>query len=101
MNRRLRQSIAVGLAVCLLLLSGLVYSQTVPHAAHHAHHKAATHTTALCSWMCAAGQGLEAIPFVLYAQLQPLIIVDLASSEDLQGIVRLPSHSRAPPLSLV
>jgi hypothetical protein len=55
--------LALGLALCLLTLSGVMYPQTVAHAAHHAHHKAATHSTALCTWMCAAGQAQEHISF--------------------------------------
>jgi hypothetical protein len=55
--------LALGLALCLLTLSGVMYPQTVAHAAHHAHHKAATHSTALCTWMCAAGQAQEYISF--------------------------------------
>ena len=92
MTRRLLPLLAVGLAVCILLLSGLVYPQAVAHAAHHAHHKAATHATALCTWMCAAGQGLEAIQIVLHAHIQPVTYVDAAPSEDPRGKVPLPSH---------
>jgi len=49
------------LAGWLVLLSGLVYPQLSAHAAHHAHHNAATHATALCSWLCAAGQTAEGV----------------------------------------
>jgi len=55
--------VAIGLALCLLTLSGVMYPQTVAHAAHHAHHKSATHSTALCTWMCAAGQAQESVSF--------------------------------------
>ncbi|HLZ35438.1 MAG TPA: hypothetical protein VKP13_15630 [Nitrospira sp.] len=52
--------LAVGLlAAWLVLLSGVVYPQLTAHAAQHAHHSAATHATALCSWLCAAGQAAE------------------------------------------
>lgn len=40
-----------------------MYPETVAHAAHHAHHKSATHSTALCTWMCAAGQAQEIVAF--------------------------------------
>jgi hypothetical protein len=62
--------VAVGLALCLLILSGVMYPQTVAHAAHHAHHKAATHSTALCTWMCAAGQAQEHISFNFQIELE-------------------------------
>lgn len=64
--------IAVGVAVCLLVLSGLMYPQTVAHAAHHAHHKAATHSTALCTWMCAAGQAQESVSFNFRIDTEPV-----------------------------
>ena len=91
----------MGLAVCLLFLSGLVYSQTVPHATHHAHHKATTHASALCSWMCAAGQGLEATPFVFNAHMQPVTVVDALPVEHLNALIPLFSRSRAPPVPSV
>ena len=47
-----------------------MYPQTVAHAAHHAHHKAATHSTALCTWMCAAGQAQEHISFNFQIELE-------------------------------
>ena len=98
MNKSLRRSVAVGLAVCLLLLSGLVYPQTVAHAAHHAHHKAATHATALCSWMCAAGQVLEGISFGFHATLSPVTLTGIVVSHEPASAVVLTSLSRGPPL---
>src|SRR5207237_8969715 len=82
MTKSLRRSVAVGLAVCLLLLSGLVYPQTVAHAAHHAHHKAATHATALCSWMCAAGQVLEGVSFGLHTHTGPVSLTGIPLSHE-------------------
>lgn len=68
--------VALGLAVCLLVLSGMMYPQTVAHAAHHAHHKAATHSTALCTWMCAAGQAQETVSFNFQAEWEAVHLVD-------------------------
>ena len=56
-----RHILVWALAACVLLAIGLVYPQTVPHAVHHAHHTAATHTSALCAWLCAVGQSLEGL----------------------------------------
>jgi hypothetical protein len=53
-----------------------MYPQTVAHAAHHAHHKAATHSTALCTWMCAAGQAQEHISFHFQIELEVVPSVD-------------------------
>jgi hypothetical protein len=60
MNRSLKQTFVLGLVAGLLLLGGLGSAQATTHALHHAHHQAATHATAFCSWLCAAGQGAEA-----------------------------------------
>lgn len=54
------KQLAVGvLAAWLALLSGVAYPQLTVHAEQHAHHSAATHANALCSWFCAAGQTAE------------------------------------------
>lgn len=54
------------LALWLVLLSGVVYPQLAGHAAKHAHHNAATHTTALCSWLCIAADSV-ASPYVEFS----------------------------------
>jgi hypothetical protein len=54
------KTVAVGLALGWLILSGAVYPATVPHELHHAGHHAQdhakTHASSLCSWLCAVGQ---------------------------------------------
>lgn len=60
-----RKSLALLVLISALSLNGLAYAQTVEHEWHHAHHQAATHSSVLCSWMCAAGQmldGVQAVP---------------------------------------
>ncbi|MGA6827898.1 hypothetical protein ACO9S2_09825 [Nitrospira sp. NS4] len=61
------------MAAWLLLLSGMVYPQLAAHASEHAHHAATTHATALCSWLCAAGQTAED------AALLSLLVVSVTS----------------------
>lgn len=97
MRLSVSRSIAVGLSLCLLLLSGLVYVQAMEHAAHHAHHQAATHASVLCSWMCAAGQSLECAAVVFQADLSPLALADLPVAQEPHSAVRLSSASRGPP----
>ncbi len=65
MTRAVHRSVTLGLTACLMLLHGMVFPQTVEHAIHHARHQAATHATVLCTWMCAAGEILDAyqVPF--------------------------------------
>ena len=98
MRRLRRKSIALLVIVCALFLNGLVYAQTVEHESHHAHHQAATHATAICSWMCAAGQMLDGV------QLVPQTRFDLLAF-DLAAIFQEPSSqpvasptSRGPPV---
>jgi hypothetical protein len=96
-NRPLQRSLAVGLIACLLLLSALVYAQTVRHAAHHVHHQAATHASALCSWLCAAGQGLEGVTVVLQTLIGLLTLtVVLLAQKPLSPLLGF-SSTRGPP----
>ncbi|MBI3603343.1 MAG: hypothetical protein HY205_02715 [Nitrospirae bacterium] len=97
MNRTIQQFIAVGLTVCLLLLSGAVYVQALDHAAHHAHHQAATHSTALCSWLCAAGQSLEGVAFDFQAYVGLLALALLVVSQQPRAILITSPATRGPP----
>ncbi len=97
MSRRVVPVVAVALAGVLLLLSGLLYPATVPHALHHAHHQAATHATALCSWLCAAGQMTESSVPVVGSEFRPIAWVSrqIADNPSTSPTYRPPS--RAPP----
>jgi hypothetical protein len=97
LSRRTLRSVAVGLAFCLLLLSGLAYPQTVAHAGHHAHHTAKTHASVLCSWMCAAGQVFEGGTVVLQSDRSPVAAVSLVEVQAPAGVVRSTTPSRGPP----
>src|SRR5918999_6328004 len=92
-----RRGVSAALVLCLLLLSGPVYAQTVRHAAHHAHHNAATHATAICSLMCAAGQVLEASWLDLPISSGPVWTLLVPPIAELVGIIAPPSSSRGPP----
>lgn len=59
MNHRLRQIAVAGFALWLVALSGIVYPQLTAHMGQHEHHSAATHATALCSWLCVAADAVE------------------------------------------
>jgi hypothetical protein len=47
------------LLVCLLFVNAFMAAPSVGHAAHHANHEAGTHSSGLCAWLCAAGEGVE------------------------------------------
>ena len=59
MTHKIRQCVVGGFALWLVALSGIVYPQLTAHMAQHAHHRAATHATALCSWLCIAADAVE------------------------------------------
>ena len=94
-----RRILAWGLVGCLLLLNGLVYAQTVEHSVHHAHHRAATHASVLCSWMCAAGQSLEGIAFDFQVYVGLLAFAVLSSSHKPTTLSLFFFETRGPPLS--
>jgi hypothetical protein len=93
----MRQGAAGLLSVWLVVLSGLVYPQLTSHVDRHAHHNAATHATALCSWLCIAGDAVGVNP-VDIAPVQPAVPIPislLASHTCTSSSTQLPV--RAPP----
>jgi hypothetical protein len=89
---------AVGvLALWLVLLSSLFYSQLTSHIAQHAHHNASAHATVLCSWLCMAADAVEGAT----ADVTPISKIDLLKQESLCTQIRAPLSvqppSRAPP----
>lgn len=64
-----RKTLILGLALTLLVVSGVASAQMVAHASQHAHHKASTHGTMVCVWMCAAGQVLAGAHIEVHAAL--------------------------------
>ncbi len=95
--RRILRSVAVGVAVCLLLVSGLAYPQTVAHAGHHAHHTAKTHASVLCSWMCAAGQVFEGTAVILQSDRSLIGFASPITVAEPTSVTRLTTPSRGPP----
>ena len=78
-SSRRKQALAVILAFCMLVVGGLASAQSIAHESQHAHHQKATHDTVLCSWMCAAGQGVEGAVVEAMFELFPLEWLELAS----------------------
>src|SRR3990172_4118595 len=97
MNCKIRQFAVAGLALWLVALSGIVYPQLTAHMAQHAHHNAATHATALCSWLCAAGHTAENV--VPPTPTSPTTISQAVEVEYLAtgSSSFLPRASRGPP----
>ena len=88
---------ALSLAACFLFVSVVLSGQAASHSLHHAAHKAATHSSALCSWLCAAGQVLQAYEFEVsgpFFSLDLVVPVDPTTTD--KPLVFSP-FSRAPP----
>ena len=85
------------MVVCLLLVSGLAYPQTVAHDGHHTHHTAKTHASALCSWMCAAGQVFEGTAVVLLSDRSPVAVLAVIVVQEPSSVVHSTTPSRGPP----
>jgi len=98
MNCRIQQFAVGGLALWLVALSGIVYPQLTAHMAQHAHHKAETHATALCSWLCVAADAVEGTVVDL-AAVQSSNFLEQASPVTKFHLLHVPQPpSRAPPL---
>jgi hypothetical protein len=98
MAHKIRQCVIGGFALWLVALSGIVYPQLTAHMGQHEHHSAATHATALCSWLCIAadaveGTGVDLIPVQYIAVLEH---TPPATEPQLPHSPQPPS--RAPPL---
>lgn len=98
MHSVITRSLACFLILSILLVGGLASAQSISHESHHnTHHQKATHSTSLCTWMCAAGNVLDpgTVPYLI--DLSPV-----AWSEPHSTISILPSPlhqttSRGPP----
>jgi len=97
MNHRALKFLSILLVLCVLSIGGLAQAESVEHAGHHAQHKAATHGTLLCSWMCAAGTVLDTAVVTFQAELSPVGLVTLPHSAQPSIEACQTSSSRAPP----
>ena len=79
-----RQILVLPLVACLLLVPALASPAMVTHEAQHDHHTAATHSSALCSWLCGAGQGFDLTDSVFVPTIAFLTTLDIESAD--QGL---------------
>jgi len=92
-----RQILVLPLVACLLLVPALASPAMVAHEAQHAHHKAATHSSALCSWLCGAGQGIETSSIQLDSVLQLLDLLETYGVDEVLPATATPTFFRGPP----
>lgn len=97
-NRSIQYSIAVSLAICLLIVSAGLAGQAATHSFHHAHHDAKTHSSILCAWLCATGQGIHVLSLNLDLTFQVLVNPILPAPYTFPFVVVSSPGSRSPPL---
>ena len=98
MKRKIQQCVIGGLALWLVALSGIVYPQLTAHMGQHEHHNAATHATALCSWLCIAADAVEGTS-IHFAPLEQVALVEQEFlGSQISAILSTQPPSRAPPL---
>ncbi|WP_455379608.1 hypothetical protein [Petrachloros mirabilis] len=100
MDRVKQKCFVWGLLICLVLVNGYMVAPSVAHAAKHASHKAGTHSTGLCAWLCAAGQGIETSSIIPEAKPLPTDIVVFERVVQTQQVLPLQAFLRGPPLSI-
>ncbi len=92
-----RQAFVWALVFCIALVNGAMAAPSVGHAGHHADHKASTHSTGLCAWLCAAGDNVESSVVQFTSNLQLLEEVGSAPTEAVPNTVSLLYFLRGPP----
>ncbi len=97
MTRPSRTWLILGVLACFLIMSGVVSSQAAAHSLHHVHHNAATHSTILCSLMCAAGQVVSVAEPVFDAPLTVLHVLEVSNVHPVTLTVPTLRFSRGPP----
>lgn len=99
MQSKLTRFLACLLVVCIIVVGGLASAQSISHESHHnQHHQKATHSTSLCTWMCAAGNVLDngTAPYLI--DLAPVGWSELHGSVSILNSPLRQSTSRGPPV---
>ena len=97
MIRLYRQIFILPLVACLLLVPALASPAMVTHETQHAHHKAATHSSALCTWLCGVGQGFETSSIQLSSIFHSFDLLDTHDFDEVLPAVTTPKFFRGPP----
>jgi len=97
MNRARSYGLVWGLLLCLVLVNGSMAAPSVAHAAQHGAHKAGTHSSGFCAWLCAAGQGIEVSPVRVDAAWRPFCTIELQFIEELREDISFQPFLRGPP----
>jgi hypothetical protein len=99
MHYSIRQGVVGGFALWLVALSGVVYPQLAAHMGQHEHHNAATHATALCSWLCIAADVVEGTSVYVAPVEQVALIEQTFVVPQSSAVLSVQPPSRAPPFA--
>ena len=97
MKRFQHPILVVAVLASFVFVSSVLSAQAAAHGAHHAHHKASTHTSNICSWMCAAGQVLQSVDFEVRGPVLTTLAFESMIPFSVDLLVSGSSQSRAPP----
>lgn len=89
--------IACTLVLCLLIVGGLAAAESLTHESQHAQHQKTTHSSVLCSWICAAGQVLDVAGAPVSAEPSPVALAELYGPRIVSGDTTLSIPPRSPP----
>lgn len=89
--------IACTLALCLLIVGGMAAQESLAHESQHAHHQKTTHSSVLCSWICAAGQVLDVVGAPVSVEQSPVALAELYGPRIVSGNTILSIPPRSPP----
>ena len=99
MTYKLRQCVVGGFALWLVALSGVAYPQLTAHMGQHEHHSAATHASALCSWLCIAADAVEGTS-VYFAPVEQVVFLEQQCvGPQVGAILTVQPPARAPPFA--
>jgi hypothetical protein len=93
----LQRSLACLLILCILAVGGLAAAQSLTHETQHSHHQKATHSSVLCSWMCAAGQVLDTTVGPSLVERTPVALAEFSTPQALSSVPSSLIPSRGPP----
>ena len=94
-----RTFLIFGLVVSLLVVGGMFANKSVAHSLHHGHHKATTHASLICSWICAAGEIAQVSDFVFETLSSLVTKVELFPVHLVRTSPALFTFQRGPPHS--
>jgi hypothetical protein len=93
-----QKSLAIAFSLILVLIMGTMHRSYASHLTQHTHHHTpTTHSTGVCSWMCAAAQTIAGDNHVISHNFQLLALMEWTLPEFPSLISAYFLPTRAPP----